>query len=186
PLSITFSENSPRRFLNHSERNIRIARRLAALFIFRHRLNNVSVELSYFNIDWPILRFHRNNPAFERAPLDLVSANTKRGSLRKKQFAKHRPLFGATEDGQQDSRAVLLHLHRREIAVQGAEFKGALHYMTKYLRRNIVHVRLNHPETFISRRGSIRSTDLILTNQDAQSVWKLFILSRARAVTGLL
>ena len=58
--------------------------------------------------------------------------------------------------------------------------------MTEYLRRDVVHVCLNHPEAFIRGRGQVSGADVFFANQYSQSVRKLLILSGTRAIAGLL
>src|SRR5882724_6470278 len=70
-----FGEGLSRRLFYAPQRHIRIARCLPTLFILRHLLNYMAVELRYFNINRAILCFHSHRAALQCATIDLVTAN---------------------------------------------------------------------------------------------------------------
>src|SRR5882762_1520790 len=93
----TFSECTPRCFFHDPQRHIRVPRCLPALLILRHLLNDMAVECRYFNINWPILRFHADSATLKCAAINLVTANAECRRLTKKKVQQLLTLVFATE-----------------------------------------------------------------------------------------
>src|SRR5918992_4450536 len=108
-------QRDARCLLNHLQRNICTDRQLPALLKLRHLVYYPAIQVRYFNIDWPILRFHLDHGAPQRTPLDFITADPERRRFQKQQLRHRFLLFWPTKHRQQHAGTVLLHLHGREV-----------------------------------------------------------------------
>src|SRR5438128_951787 len=115
----------------------------ATLFVFRHRLDDSSIQASHFNINHAKCGADFRRLSLKAAALNFVVANAERCRLRQEQFAQSIKLRLPTKNRDERAWSILLHLRVGEVAIKRAAFKSLLQHVPVDLRRHVVNVRLD-------------------------------------------
>src|SRR5882757_7780612 len=162
------------------QRNVLFFREFLAVFKFGGGVTNVAVDARDFYADVAELRVDAYGFARERAALCAIGSCAERGGLGKNEIHQCRRIVRPAKQSQQDSRAILFHLHGSRVNVEGAGGERFFLKVAVDLRIHVVEICFDHGDFLVESGDSFFRG---FADQDADNVGLAFEIGGARTVT---